>query len=180
MPALFAADRAFARPEFLEDSGPFLLPVGSAIGPHVPAVRARQPPWNCGVKVFHVIVVASRAFWLRRLLDPQRDDPRFLLCDLILHDAVTNILASGPFVHNRRTRAARDARPVPGVPGGPHHRGVIPKLPASRQQMHDRSSICSMEFALLHCEGRIANQPAFRNSFSTLKPVAFLLRRGMS
>jgi hypothetical protein len=122
MPALFAADRAFARPEFLEDSGPFLLPVWSAIGPHVPAVRARQPPWNCGVKVFHVIVVASRAFWLRRLLDPQRDDPRFLLCDLIFHDAVTNILAFGPFVHNRRTRAARDARPVPGVPGGPSPR----------------------------------------------------------
>src|SRR5713226_2679715 len=90
MPALLTVGAKFARPQGLKDFGAFLLPVWSAIGPHVPALRAGQPPRNHRVKVLHMLVVAARAFGPGWFAHAQRNDS--VLCGPVLHDAATNII----------------------------------------------------------------------------------------
>jgi hypothetical protein len=100
MRALIAAGLDFARPQRLKDSGAFLLGVWSAVGPHVPALWAGQPPWNHREKVFHAMVVAPRAFGPWRIAHAQRHDLPLCafcgLCDLIFHDALTNLNSVRP------------------------------------------------------------------------------------
>lgn len=100
MRALIAAGLDFARPQRLKDSGAFLLGVRSAVGPHVPALWAGQPPWNHREKVFHAMVVAPRAFGPWRIAHAQRHDLPLCafcgLCGLIFHDALSNLNSVRP------------------------------------------------------------------------------------